>query len=212
VKRLPVSGFVLAGGKSSRMGADKAGLMLGGRPLVARAVEKLANFCADVAIVGNRNDLVEFAPVVTETRLDTGPGAGIEAGLRSARHEWSLFVPVDVPLLPVELLRKWAAETLADDSLRVSYLVVGRQVQPSICLVRRLCLEPITRMLDGGERRLKLLFSEMDAAFGAGSLRVMDAAVYAPEASAGDLERWFLNVNTPSEMVEAERLLGIVEG
>ncbi len=107
------------------MDADKALVELHGRPLVELAVEKLSSFCADVAISGNRDDLARFAPIVTETRLDAGPGAGVEAGLKSARYDWCLFIPVDVPLLPVELLRSWVVEVLEvefDDQLKGSFL------------------------------------------------------------------------------------------
>ena len=86
------------------MGADKALLRLGGRPLVDIAVEKLRGLCAEVSIVGNREDLREFAPLVMEDRVECGPAAGMEAGLKASRHEWNMFVPVDVPLLPAELL------------------------------------------------------------------------------------------------------------
>ena len=84
--KLPVHGFVLAGGKSSRMGTDKALLEFCGRPLVEIAVEKLREFCAEVSIAGNRDDLSVFAPVAHETRVDCGPAAGIEAGLKAAQR------------------------------------------------------------------------------------------------------------------------------
>jgi molybdopterin-guanine dinucleotide biosynthesis protein A len=129
--RLPVHGFVLAGGKSSRMGADKALLRFCGRPMVEIAVEKLRGFCAEVTIAGNRGDLAGFAPVVTETRVGVGPGAGIEAGLRVAKEAWAMFIPVDVPFVPEELLRRWAVEAMRVD-MTVSYLGVGRK-QPTFC-------------------------------------------------------------------------------
>jgi molybdopterin-guanine dinucleotide biosynthesis protein A len=211
---LPVSGFVLAGGKGSRMAADKALVQLHGRPLVELAVEKLSNFCADVAISGNRDDLARFAPVVTETRLDAGPGAGVEAGLRSARHDWCLFIPVDVPLLPVELLRSWVVEVLEvefDDLpkgsfLRGSYLLANKQPQPSICMLHRDCLKVVAKELDRGERRLRHLLEAIEPEFGAGSLWVRNAAGHSPkpDPAPGDLDRWFLNVNTPEELIEAE--------
>ena len=54
--------------------------------------------------------------------MDAGPAAGIEAGLRAAKEEWVMFVPVDVPLVPGELLRRWAEELLSMESIVVSYL------------------------------------------------------------------------------------------
>ena len=120
---LPVHGFVLVGGKSSRMGVDKALLPFAGRPMVEIAVAKLREFCADVSVAGNREDLAGSAPVVREDRVDVGPAAGIEAGLKAAGQEWVMFVPVDVPLVPGELLRRWAEAVMAKGCV-ASYLVV----------------------------------------------------------------------------------------
>jgi len=189
------------------MGVDKAAQKFCGRPLIELGVEKLSSFCAEVAIAGNRSDLVHIAPVVTETRVDTGPGAGVEAGLRFARYDWCLFVPVDVPLLPVALLRSWAAEVLAveGEGVRGSYLVANGQPQPSICLLRRDCVGLISRALNRDERRVRKLLTGIDAEFGAGALWVCDAAAFAPNAAAEDLDRWFSNLNTPEEFARAEQ-------
>jgi molybdenum cofactor guanylyltransferase len=195
------------------MGADKAALMFGGRPLVELAVEKLAGICAEVAIAGNREELADVAPVVTETRFFVGPGAGIEAGLRNARNQWSLFVPVDVPLLPVDLLRNWASDVLAMGRVRASYLTANGRPQPSICMLHRQCLDSVARSLNRGERRVKFLLDGVDFDLGAGALVVKDAAVYgvASGAAEEDVRRWFLNLNTPEEFAEAERLWGSSE-
>jgi molybdopterin-guanine dinucleotide biosynthesis protein A len=206
---LPVSGYVLAGGSSSRMGVDKACLMFGGRPLVELAVEKLAGICNKVAIAGNRDELAHVAAVVRETRVSVGPAAGIEAGLRDTRNQWCLFVPVDVPLLPAELLQKWAVDVLeaGKAGLRASYLTANGQAQPSICMWHPECLDTVIGSLSRGERRLKNLLHGVDYDLGTGSLVVKDAADYAPPgATAEDVRRWFLNLNTPEEFAEAERL------
>jgi len=173
--KLPVHGFVLAGGKSSRMGVDKALLPFCGRPMVEIAVEKLREFCADVSIAGN-----------WEERVDVGPGAGIEAGLKAARQPWVMFLPVDVPLVPVELLRGWV-EAVLESGCGASYLVVKEQRQPAFCVMRRECLAGVSAALDRGVRRLDEL------------LRSVAAAEVEVE-----VESWFMNVNTPEDLAKAE--------
>ena len=214
--KLPVHGFVLAGGKSLRMGQDKALLPFCGRPMVEIAVEKLREFCVDVSIAGNREDLAGYAPVVQETWKGAGPAAGIEAGLRASRQEWALFIPVDVPLVPGALLRRWAEKVFAlnDGSeeaillgdVQGSYLRSGDRHQPTFCMLRRRVLPVITNELNRDERRVEEILSGIRGEFGAASLIETDASHFAPETNpaALDLEFWFSNVNTPQELAEAE--------
>jgi len=216
---LPVHGFVLAGGRSTRMGQDKALLRVGGRTLVEIAVEKLRSFCAEVGIAGNRNDLARFAPVVHETRRDAGPGAGVEAGLLAATQPWVLFVPVDAPLVPAELLRRWcevACKDERDDAgnlpLMASFLCSPEARQPAFCLLHKSCLGAVSGALDRGERRLAAILFSIDAVYGVGALWVASAARFVPEElPAGvKLEDLFLNVNTPQELAEAEAWAGFI--
>jgi molybdopterin-guanine dinucleotide biosynthesis protein A len=206
MKRLPVHGFVLAGGKSSRMGDDKALLRFRGRPMVGIAVEKLRGFCAEVTIAGNREDLAGFAPVVRETRVGVGPAGGIEAGLRVATREWVMFMPVDVPLVPGELLRRWAEEAMRV-GMTVSYLGIGGK-QPAFCLLQRERLTAFAHALDGGERQLEILLGLAAAADGCAPWVYDEAELYLgagdPIPDEGTLERWFMNLNTPEDLAEAE--------
>jgi molybdenum cofactor guanylyltransferase len=198
---LPVHGFVLAGGRSSRMGEDKALLRFCGRPMVEIAVEKLRGFCAEVGIAGNREDLAGFAPVVREARVEMGPAAGVEAGLGVAAQPWAMFVPVDVPLMPGELLRNWAEAVLALDGVSASYLHCGR-AQPAFCMLRRECLGRFSEALEAGERRLGVL---LDLASGGFLWRYDVDDLYGESGPALEIsERWFKNVNTPEDLAEAE--------
>lgn len=198
---LPVHGFVLAGGASSRMGEDKALLRFCGRPMVEIAVEKLRGFCAEVGIAGNREDLAEFAPVVPETRVAVGPAAGVEAGLRASAQPWALFMPVDVPLIPEELLRRWAAAVLEMDGVVASNLYYGRN-QPAFCMLRRECLGRFSEAIEAGERRLGVLLDRASEGF----LWTHDLdELYGENGPALEVrEWWFKNVNTPQDLVETE--------
>ncbi len=197
--RLPVHGFVLAGGGSSRMGEDKALLRFCGQPMVEIAVEKLRDVCMEVGIAGNREDLARFAPVVREKRLNAGPAAGIEAGLKAGAQPWVMFVPVDVPLAPARLLRRWAKLVLEKEGVLASHLRCGRD-QPAFCMLRRECAERLSQALDTGERRLEVLLraASEDLEW------VLDVAKESPMADAR--ESWFANVNTREDLAAAEEL------
>ena len=195
---LPVHGFVLAGGKSTRMGEDKALKNFLTMPMIGLAVEKLRGFCTEVGIAGNRDDLGSYATVVHEARLDVGPAAGIEAGLMAATQPWVLFVPVDVPLVPMQLLRSWVQGVISNGGeSRGSYLLAGGEAQPAFCLLRKGSLGGWRSGLDGGERRLMNLLA------GVGAVGV------AAEGFAADAEMtrvWFWNVNRPEDLAVAEAL------
>ena len=76
-----VTAFVLAGGKSTRMGSDKAFLEFEDRTLLARALELAQSITPRVSIVGSREKFGKFAPVVEDIFPDCGPLAGIHAAL-----------------------------------------------------------------------------------------------------------------------------------
>lgn len=200
-ERLPIHGFVLAGGKSSRMGGDKALLRFCGRPMVEIAVEKLRGFCADVGIAGNRDDLAEFATVVRETRLDVGPAAGIEAGLLAATQPWVMFMPVDVPLMPAELLRRWGAAVIGMKGILASHLYYGRD-QAAFCMLHCECRERLSLALESGERRLEPLLHRASEGFH--WVQNVEELFGESYPTAQIRNRWFSNVNTPQDLVDAE--------
>lgn len=204
MERLAVSGFVLAGGLSSRMGTDKALLELCGRPMVEIAVEALREFCADVSVVGNRDDLGRFAPVEHEARLGAGPAAGVEAGLRVATQDWAVFVPVDVPLVPAELLQRWMQAVMLR-ACAASYLMVDGQKQPTFCALQRECLPVVSVALDEDERRLAEILRRVPQS-GVGELWCCEAAEFAQGSySVDEMQMLFLNINRPEDLERAER-------
>jgi molybdopterin-guanine dinucleotide biosynthesis protein A len=189
------------------MGADKATMLFRGRPMVEIAVETLRSVCAEVSIAGNREDLSTFAPVVMEERMEAGPGAGVEAGLRAATEEWVLFVPVDVPLVPAELLRRWCEEALRV-GMSVSFLGILGWKHPVFCLLQRARLASFSQLLDAGERRLEVLLNLSASADGHASWMYDERDLYGyPDYRGPDeqtLASWFANVNTPEELAAAE--------
>jgi molybdopterin-guanine dinucleotide biosynthesis protein A len=176
--------------------------------MVRIAVEKLRTFCASVSIVGAREDLAEFAPVVRGERGETGPAAGMEAGLKACDQPWAMFTPVDVPLVPVKLLRVWAEHAVetGERGPSGSYLMVEQRAQPTFCMVSRGVLPSWSEVLDQGERRLELVLARarIPGRYGASPVA---ATLYAPRATSLEMRCWFSNVNTAHDLEAAELLI-----
>jgi molybdopterin-guanine dinucleotide biosynthesis protein A len=178
------------------MGVDKATMPFRGRPMVEIAVETLRAVCAEVFLSGNRDDLAKWAPVVHELRAEAGPAAGIEASLAQSTREWVMMLPADLPLMRVELLRRWGEAVLSREDVQASYLVCGDEWHPAVCMVRRGCLPLFQAELDAGDRKLMRIFGKLDE-----GLLVLEASELM-----GDVERCFTNVNTPEELRVAEQM------
>lgn len=111
-----ISGVVLAGGRSQRMGRDKAFLTVEGQSLVQRQAALLkAVGCTDLLISG-RPDVdyaVPHARIVFDHQPDAGPLAGLVAALNAAQQEWLLVLAVDLPRITADFLRTLLAQRSA---------------------------------------------------------------------------------------------------
>jgi molybdopterin-guanine dinucleotide biosynthesis protein A len=96
--RHPASALILAGGQSSRMGTDKALLLVNDEPLIAHAAKALASVFDEVLISANQPEKYTFLslPILQDPVPDTGPMAGVIAGLRTARHPRLAVVACDI--------------------------------------------------------------------------------------------------------------------
>ncbi|TCH96806.1 molybdenum cofactor guanylyltransferase MobA [Roseococcus sp. SYP-B2431] len=189
MSRADTCGVILAGGLSRRMGGgDKPLRELGGRPMLARVIERLAPQCAELAINAN-GDPARFAGFGLPVWPDTLPGhpgplAGILAALESSPLPWVATVTGDAPFLPPDLVERLHASGAA-----LACAASAGRVHPPVGLwPRRLAGELRAAILDG-ERRV-----------GAWAARHGVATV----EWEGDP---FFNVNTPEELAEAARRL-----
>jgi len=224
-----VSGYVLAGGKSSRMGRDKALLELAGKPLVLRAVEKLGLVCSEVSILGNREELEAYAPLVRDLHEDCGPLGGIEAALVHSTKVWNLFMAVDMPFLPVGFLDAWVRSVIERQQARVALFTVDGRPQPALCLVHKEVASFVNAAVMRREFKLFPVLvgaaSQLAGGFGvelnetllnfpwSGDLAAFDGGRngWVPtQAQLGASHLWFANLNTPEEFGAAESFAGLL--
>jgi molybdopterin-guanine dinucleotide biosynthesis protein A len=200
--------FVLAGGRSRRMGQDKALLQVAGRSLLELALDKLRALGLEASatprIAGARPDLSCHAPVVSDLHPGCGPLSGIEAALAATTQPLNLFLAVDLPLLPARFLG-WMLQRAATTGALVTVpRVIGRP-QPLCAVYHRDLLAGVTTSLLAGNHKVMPVVM---AATGsrAQAIDVFDVELLAstyPELhrfSSIPLYRWFHNCNTPEDM------------
>ena len=195
-------GFVLAGGKSSRMGAgpgkDKAFLEFGGQTLLDRALAVMGTVCDRVAIVGDPAKFTNYRSskydsVVPDIFPGCGPLAGIQAALMHSSAELNLMLALDMPFVSRELLAFLFAAAEGSDAI-VTVPRSGKGLQP-LCAVYRRDFSTVA------EQALRAGKFKIDATFSSVSVRVIEEGEL---ADAGFLEHSFFNVNTPQDRLAAE--------
>ena len=188
-----VTAFVLAGGKSTRMGTDKAFVRLDGRTLLERALDVARAVTSDVRIVGEPRRFAAFAPVVEDEFPGCGPLGGIHAALRSSTCDLNVIVAVDLPFISSALLQFLIGQ--ARDSAAV--VIVPRTVhgwQPLCAIYRREFANLADTALRAGRYKVDALFAEARVeAIGEDALR---SGGFGPEL--------FRNLNTPEDLAEAQ--------
>lgn len=186
---LSVSGFILAGGKSSRMGTDKALLRFEGQTLLESALRRMRAVADPVWVVASRPDLGTYAPIIPDIYAHCGPLGGIHAALLASRADLNLVLAVDMPFVPVEVLRSLitiAAESQA--SVVVPETPDGRQ--PLCAVYRREFRELAEAALKSGNYKIDRLFAQT------GTRTVQQ----------GEIESWgfgaeiFANLNSPEDL------------
>jgi molybdopterin-guanine dinucleotide biosynthesis protein A len=195
---------VLAGGRSTRMGQDKAVLQVGGRSLVELALDKLRSIgVAEPRIAGARTDLSSLAPVVPDLHPGCGPLSGIEAALAATTKGLNLFLPVDMPLLPARFLY-WMLLRAEITGALMTVPCINGWPQPLCAVYHRDLLRPITASLLGGNYKVMPVVTA--AAGQSQAVDVFDTERLAsshPELlgfSPLPLYRWFHNCNLPEDM------------
>jgi molybdopterin-guanine dinucleotide biosynthesis protein A len=183
-------GFVIAGGKSSRMGADKAFLEFGGQTLLARALVTLGSVCNGVAIVGEASKFANLGVAVIEDIYSgSGPLGGIHAALTQSPAEVNLMLAVDMPFISAELLKFLFSDAESSDAA-VTVPRVGGGFQPLCAVYRRSFAAAAENALKTGNYKIDALFPKLP-------LRVIEEEEL---VARGFEPRLFGNLNTPDDV------------
>lgn len=187
-----VTAFVLAGGKSTRMGRTKATLELDGETLVERALKLASSVAAETVLVGPRGELEAHGRVVEDIYPGQGPLAGIHAALAATSTELNLILAVDTPFLEPRFLEYLVAQARESGAV-VTLPRTADGFHPLAAVYRRGFRETAERALQQGRNKIDALFSEVPT-------RILEAAELEKLAFAPAI---FENLNTPEDVERA---------
>jgi molybdopterin-guanine dinucleotide biosynthesis protein A len=195
---MKISLVIQAGGQSSRMGTNKALLLFNGQPLIRRVLQRLLPIANEILIISNQpNDLFFLGyPVFPDLLPGQGALGGLYTALFYARSPAIAIIAVDMPFPSLELLQ-WQLDLLKTGNTDVVIPSSPEGYEPFHAIYRRVtCLEAVKQALDIGQKRMISWFSNV-------KVRVLsDNEVRSVDPSG----KTFININTPEDLAQAEKL------
>ncbi|MBI3566652.1 MAG: molybdenum cofactor guanylyltransferase [Gemmatimonadetes bacterium] len=191
------TGAILAGGRATRMGGTPKGLAtVGGRRIIDRVASALADAADELLVVSNDASADAWLAGVRAV-ADVRPGAGALSGLHAALHHAGtdlMVVAWDAPFTSTALLDALRdAGEFEDAGAAVPRSAARSGFEPLCAWYAASCLDPVTRAIDEGR-------------FHAGGWQRAVRLLELDPSPFGDPATIFFNVNTPDDLVRAERL------
>ena len=185
-----VTGVILAGGKSRRMGTDKARLKLSGQSLFERSLELLQSFFATIIIAGDRPDLARPGiPAIADLYPGSALG-GLHTGLISATTDWIFVAPCDMPYPDRRIIEALLQHRHAVDAV-IPRTPAG--YEPVFALYHKNCLPQMEAMLQLDQFRIYDFYQRIPICY-----------LEPPDLPEG-WQRSLININTPEQLTRIEK-------
>jgi molybdopterin-guanine dinucleotide biosynthesis protein A len=193
-----VSAILLAGGKSSRLGTDKARVKLDGACVMIQNIAEKLSAVSDDVVVSTNGRRYEDITVEVRWAEDVTPGAGslmgLYSGLRAVKYDYAVAVACDMPFINIGLLKYMIALPRDYDALLPR---VGDEFEPLHSIYSKKCLPAIEKNLRAGHLKITGFLDDVDVKY------VTEEIInrYDPEHLS------FFNVNTTEQLTEAKNIL-----
>jgi len=182
-----ITGIILAGGKSSRMGTDKAFLKFGDKYFIDIALELMAVFFKNIIIIANQKEKFSYTNcnVFPDIYPDKGPLGGLHSGLSHTKTEWNFVLNCDMPFINRELI-SYILNYKKDKKIIIPE--ENGQIQPLCGVYNKSCLPDINKsIIENNDLSLYKFFNKMDA-------KIIDVTCF-PFYT----KKIFLNINTQDD-------------
>jgi len=178
---MKLAGLIIAGGKSRRMGRDKAQIIFDNQSFLDNVISLVENFTSDIVISSNQNPVTNY-PVIVDIYKNIGPIGGLYAGLQAVRNDYVLVLPVDMPLLNKNVLKYLFEHINPDKKINVFHL--NNRPQMLTGIYHKDVLPVIKEQITQKDYKLQHLLQKV-------SFNLIDASAF---------ENDFVNVNSPDEL------------
>lgn len=154
--------YILAGGKSKRMGTDKGLLLLNEKPFISHICEALEPIVGENIVIVSSNSDYDFLghSRIEDIISDKGPVGGIYSALKHSKTKFNIILSVDVPLVSTELLR-WIIEN-HDESCLITQIQAGYKPSPLIAIYHRSVKSFFEEHLANNQLKLSRLIEEIN--------------------------------------------------
>lgn len=184
-----VTGYILAGGKSSRMGRDKGLLEFNGKAIIQHIIEQLQPAVSQIVIIANNAEYEKFGLTVIPDKIkDIGPAGGIYTALTHSNTQRNFILSCDLPFVTTKAI-EFIIQHIA--AAQIILPVHQGQLEPLFGVYSKSCLLQWSELIRQGFLKLQEMVTHFD-------LVKLDIA--------GNLlfdDPLFLNVNTPEEYKKA---------
>lgn len=189
-KRKDIGAYMLAGGRSSRMGTDKGLVQLHGKPMLQHGLDVLQSIFSDVTLISNNPDYQSLSQkIIPDLIPDKGPMGGIYTGLVDSRFELNFFVGCDMPLISREAILYLLAHAKNDE---ITIAEIGGRIQPIFGLYPKILSEAIKKNIDHEQLKMMALVQELKC------------NIVSLDKLGLDSEADFANINTPEDLERME--------
>lgn len=154
-----IGAYVLAGGKSSRMGQDKGLMLLLGKPLAGYVTDALKPCFEHIALVTDNPAYGAFGyTVIPDEQKNLGPAGGIYTALRHSTFGHNLVVSCDMPFITPQLVQ-WLAEEAMQSDAEITLPKTEKGYEPLFAVYSQAVLPQLAQMLAGGMVKLQHIVS-----------------------------------------------------
>lgn len=155
-----ITGIILAGGKSSRMGSDKGFVIYNDKPFIQHIIDALQPLVDEIIIVSNNPDYDAFKlKRVNDIIENAGPIAGLYSGLHHSNTVMNLVLSCDIPLINKDVLEQLISQK--SEEIDVIQIESQGKTMPLIALYNKRCESTCLELLESGERRLRFLINKL---------------------------------------------------